>query len=234
MWFGFYFCPYFRCHSQTVSTSVPVKDSGTSALACVRLWKQVVHYLCHCLCQSKIYTNKGWMTCHCRSDSSLCALCDRQLNSINDVQYHTWPFFPLLSHRKTWEIKKGVSVWIFIVFKSKCTKSMQKIASLYILVHIYIATTAFHRGVPCFCFLYGRQGSEYIQRHARDDTRQKHKGSRHLQNTHIGTDVTLSSLTWQYAQAHSLSPPPFGYNNDLKSWGISRCCSLPVLQPWHL
>lgn len=41
--------------------------------------------------------------------------------------------------------------FLLSLIMSRCTKSMQKIASLYILVHIYIVRTAFHRDVPCFC-----------------------------------------------------------------------------------
>ena len=124
---------------------------------------------------------------------------------------------------------------------SRCTKSMQKIASLYIYRYIFTSQQLHSIGVcNSSVFSYGRQASEYIQRHARGDTRQKNTGSRHLQNTHTnththtGTDVTLSSLASQYTQAHSLSPPPFVCSNDLKSWGIGRCCSLPVLRPRHL
>lgn len=71
--------------------------------------------------------------------------------------------------------------WFFCFFLlsliiSRCTKSMQKIASLYILVHIYIVTIAFHKGVPCFfllfvlfCMSYLTQVSGYIQKNATQD-----------------------------------------------------------------
>lgn len=62
-------------------------------------------------------------------------------------------FFLLTVHVVKQEYMKNYSDFLFYcLIMSRCTKSMQKkIASLYILVHIYILNNRI-KDVPCFVF----------------------------------------------------------------------------------
>lgn len=110
-------------------------------------------------------------------------------------------------HRQ--HIKRN-QIFFFIVWVCLGVQSMQKIASLYILVHIYIITTAFHSHVPCFCFCLSdlTQASEYIQWNAQDNTREtpRNTDSRHLQHTHQDSHIRNTAVI-QSSIINSHSPP---------------------------
>lgn len=91
---------------------------------------------------------------------------------------------------------------------SRCTKSMQKIASLYILVHIYIVTTALR-----MCHALGFSNRRVSTN--RHNTRQKHSG--HLQHRYQDSHI-------RYTAVMQSSPTPtvalLGIN---MTWNHEKC-----------
>lgn len=96
------------------------------ALVCT----QLIHYLCHCLCQSKIYTHDVW-TCHCRSDSFLMCILwlTLETNKICTVRLLLFLLaHGLSSQRQKRHTIKKIQIFFFLLYliMCRCTKACKK------------------------------------------------------------------------------------------------------------
>lgn len=210
------------------------------ALVCT----QLIHYLCHCLCQAR-YTHTMCGRVTVGVILSLCASCDWHLSPIKYVQWDCCSFFCLM----VWAVKDkrdtlSKRIQIFFFYCIWLCVGVQKHAKnsffIYILVHIYIVTTAFHRDVPCVCFHMSdlcRRVSTFREMHRttldwHPETQRQQAPSRTSGQSHE-KHSSKSSHPWLVlctASLSSSSSSSTGCNNELKSSEISPvahllCCN---------